>query len=282
MTNGDTPNVYRGMSQRTLNAAYDNLDAVEDSQQWIAGWVDRSQAIRGQADAISDIRYGGAQRALLDYFRCGATRAPLLVFFHGGYWLRNHKDMFAFIAEGPLARGFDVAVPGYTLAPDASLSQIVAEAGAAIAFLAQSSERLCFDTERMITSGWSAGGHLAATLMHDPHVSAVLGISGIYDLEPIAWCDINDTLGLSSEEVQCLSPVSMLSARATHLAVVYGGYELPELQRQSRDFTRAATSNGIAAHLAQIDGHHHFSILDELSSPNGRITQLLSSLVLGL
>jgi len=278
MTDGDTPNLYRGMSQRALNTAYDNRGAVQDSQQWLAGWGDRSKAIRGRADAILDIRYGDAERARLDYFRCGATRAPVLVFFHGGYWLRNHKDMFAFIAEGPLAQGFDVALPGYTLAPDASLTQIVAEAGAAIDFLAQSSERLGFDARRIIAGGWSAGGHLAATLMHDPNVSAVLGISGIYDLEPIALCDLNETLRLSPDEVQRLSPASMLSDRAARLEVVCGGQELPELQRQSEDFARAASSVGVTAHLAQLDGLHHFSILDELSAPDGRITQIVASL----
>jgi hypothetical protein len=39
----------------------------------------------------------------------------LLVFIHGGYWQRNEKKRFSFVAAEPGSRGINVAVPGYTL-----------------------------------------------------------------------------------------------------------------------------------------------------------------------
>ena len=63
--------------------------------------------------------------------------AAKLLFFHGGYWQRNAKEGFSLIAEGPLARGFNVAVAGYTLAPEATMDGIVREARTALHWLHQ-------------------------------------------------------------------------------------------------------------------------------------------------
>ena len=45
-------------------------------------------------------------------------QAPVLIFIHGGYWQRNSREFFAVMAEGALAAGSDVAMPGYTLASE--------------------------------------------------------------------------------------------------------------------------------------------------------------------
>lgn len=268
--------IYRDMSQAELNAGYNNLAAVAESRYWVSRWPERSKAVRARSSTVLDIRYGDAPRCLLDYFPCGVPDAPLFIFFHGGYWLRNHKDMFSFIAEGPCAHGFNVAVPGYTLAPGARLSQIVSEAELSASFLAKSAAWLGFRLDRIIAGGWSAGGHLAATLMDHPNVRGVLGISGIYDLEPIALCDLNETLDLSTEEVERLSPIRMIGGRAAPFKLAYGGEELSELQRQSSDFVDAVVKAGSAAEVIQLAGHHHFSILDEFSNPTGQLVEILS------
>lgn len=92
--------IYRDMSQAELNAGYNNLAAVAESRYCVSRWPERSKAVRARSSTVLDIRYGDAPRCLLDYFPCGVPDAPLFIFFHGGYWLRNHKDMFSFIAEG--------------------------------------------------------------------------------------------------------------------------------------------------------------------------------------
>jgi acetyl esterase/lipase len=53
-----------------------------------------------------DLVYGDAPRTRLDFFTTNRTAAPTLLFFHGGYWQRNAKDGFSFVAEGPLTHGF--------------------------------------------------------------------------------------------------------------------------------------------------------------------------------
>ena len=91
--------------------------------------------MRARPDAQLDIVYGERPRARLDYFPSGTMLPALFLFIHGGYWQRNEKEMFAFVAEGPLRHGIDVAVVGYTLAPDASLTEIVGEIHQALDYL---------------------------------------------------------------------------------------------------------------------------------------------------
>ena len=65
-----------------------------------------ANAIRARPGRASMCAYGNrAARSGSTISPAGATRPPLFVFIHGGYWQRNDKDMFAFVAEGPLRTG---------------------------------------------------------------------------------------------------------------------------------------------------------------------------------
>src|SRR3981189_652791 len=132
-TGGDS--VWRGMTRAQLDAAYNNGAAVADSAARIAEWTERSARLRERHPDALDLRYGARERNRIDIFRNGAADASLLVFFHGGYWQRNAKEIFSFLAGGPIAAGFAAGAAGPPLAPDARLSEIVAETQAAIRWL---------------------------------------------------------------------------------------------------------------------------------------------------
>ena len=274
----DTP-VYRGMTRAEVDAGYNNRAAFTDSDDWIAGWSRRSEPVRSRAGVRLDLRYAGAPRALFDYFPCGVPNAPLFMFFHGGYWHRNHKDMFGFAAEGPLAAGLNVANVGYTLAPEARVSEIVGEAYTATDYLAAHASELGYDPGRIIVGGWSAGAHLAAMLLDHPATAGGLLISGLYDLEPVLVCDVNDVIGLTDDEAERLSPMKTMSTGSIPLCVAYGDRELPEFQRQSIDFAAVCAGLGYPVEALPAPGHHHFSILDELSAPNGILVNALRKLI---
>lgn len=262
----DAP-LWRGFTRAELDRAYDNAGHVRDSAARIAAWTERSARLRAARPEGLDLSYGPRERNRIDLFRCGRAGAPLFVFIHGGYWQRNSRQVFSCLAEGPLAHGFDVALPGYTLGPEATLTDIVAEIAAALAWLRREGGA----TGRLIVGGWSAGGHLAALACGLPGVDAGLLISGIYDLEPIRLGVLNDKLGLTEEEVARLSPMRRLAEARAPALVVCGGAELPELQRQSRDYAAAR-----AAPLHVLPGENHFTILDGLVSPDGALTGLLA------
>jgi arylformamidase len=271
--------IYRGMTRAELDAAYNNSEAVADSPQWLARWREASARVRSRPDARLDIAYGERPRARLDYFPSGTVGPALFLFIHGGYWQRNEKEMFAFVAEGPLRHGIDVAVVGYTLAPDASLAEIVAEIHRALSYLSAHADNLDFDRSRLFVGGWSAGGHLTAAAATHPAFCGGLPISGIFDLEPIALNYLNEKLRLSPAEIAALSPQRHLSALGKPLRLAIGAGELPELKRQSETFAREAGARDLPVQLTVLEGHHHFSILDELARPDGALTRELLALI---
>jgi arylformamidase len=271
--------IYRNMNRAELDAAYNNTEAVSDSPQYLKRWREASDRVRGRPDAHLDIAYGERPRARLDYFPSGTIWPALFLFIHGGYWQRNEKEMFAFIAEGPLRHGIDVAVVGYTLAPDASLTEIVAEIHQAMDYLCARADDLGFDCDRLFVGGWSAGGHLTAAAAAHPACAGGLPISGIFDLEPIALGVLNDKLKLSAAEVEALSPLRNLPDRSPPLNMFVGGNELPELKRQSQHFAERAQTRGLPVTLTELPGHHHFSILDELARRDGAMTKALLEMI---
>jgi len=275
----DSSALYRGMNRAALDAAYNNSAAVADSPQWLARWREQSAAVRATPPARLDVRYGTRPRACLDYFPCGKPKPPLFVFIHGGYWQRNDKEMFAFVADGPRAHEIAVALVGYTLAPDARLAEIVAEIQQALTFLSERADDFGFDRDRLFVGGWSAGGHLTAAVSMHPACRGGLAISGIFDLEPIALNYLNEKLQLSAAEIATLSPLRHLSDCSAPLRLVVGGAELPELRRQSETFAREARARDLPVRLTVLPGHHHFSILDELANPDGALTRELIDLI---
>lgn len=272
--------LYRGMNRTALDAAYNNTEAVGIAKrdQYVAARVARSDAFRRAHAGRIDLRYGNGPRQRLDVFPCGTAGAPTLVFIHGGYWQQNDKEPFAFIGEGLLPAGFNLAVVEYTLAPAARMDAIVAEIRASVAWVADHAKELGGDPGRVFVSGHSAGGHLTAMAMTDPRVAGGLAISGIYDLEPIRLNYLNEKLGLDSAEAQRNSPMLHLPPRAAPLVVAVGLGELPELIRQSAEFATAWQERGLAGQYLPIVGHDHFSILDELAQPEGKLVAALTTL----
>ena len=270
--------LYRDMDRAALDAAYNNSAAVADSAAQMAGFQARSDRLRAAPGSRLDLRYGPAERNRIDYFGAGRDR-PVLVFVHGGYWQMRAKENFSFLAAGPLAHGIHVAYVGYTLAPEIRLEGIVAEVRSAVAWLAAHAAEFGGDPARIYVSGWSAGGHLTAMSMHEPAVKGGLAISGIYDLEPIRLCYLNQKLQLDADEAGRMSPLLHLAPGSAPLILAYGGDELAELKRQSETFAAARARAGLPGRLERLAGHNHFTILEELANPEGALTTLVRELV---
>ena len=274
--------IWGGMNRAQLDAAYDNTAAVADAATRRDGWIARSAEMRKNKPELLDLAYGPRERNRIDVFRCGKANAPLFVFIHGGYWQRNSKDMFACMMAGPLAKGCDAAMIGYTLCPDVTLTELVAETHAAIRYLRKEGPRRGFGGGKLVVSGWSAGGHLTAAAMPLDEVDAGLAISGIYDVEPCRLNYLNEKLNLSAAEAAAMSPILHLEKRKAPLTVAYGTGELPELQRQSQAYHQARVAAGLPSTLLPLAPCNHFSIMDELEKASGRLTAALNSLIVAL
>lgn len=267
--------LYRQYDQKGLDGQYNMRERVPSFPDFVARWAAQSAPVRAQPDARLDLSYGGNPRERLDLFSCGQDGAPLHVFIHGGYWQAMDKEHFAYVANGLLPHGFDVAVIEYALAPEVTVGEIVRQCRAAVAWLWRHASDHGFDRDRITISGHSAGGHLTAMLLlsdwsefaSDLPVNVLKGglaISGLYDLEPIRLSYLNAALGLQADDVQALSPIHLVhqAAAAPPLLVAVGGDETDEFQRQQADFLEQWTSRGLPGEAVAMPGTNHFSVVD--------------------
>jgi acetyl esterase/lipase len=181
------------------------------------------------------------------------------------------------LVEGVAAHGWSVAIPGYSLAPDASLTQIVAEISQSLDWLAQHGAAYGISGP-VVLAGWSAGAQLVAMALDHPRVAAGLAISGVYDLAPIRDTGLNNALKLTDEEVARLSPLH-LPVVQKRLDIAYGSAELPALVFDSIRLHEARMAAGAPGKLFPIEGADHFSILAELRRPDGALVDIARKLV---
>jgi arylformamidase len=240
--------------------------------------VAQSKAAYGEMRCIRDVRYADGARALLDFFpaeaTCGAGR-PVLAFFHGGYWHSHERADYALIARPFVRAGIATAVVGYDLAPAQRLGAIVRQARDACRWLRDNAGALGFDAQLVFTAGHSAGAHLAACVLTDkasPARGAVL-LSGIYDLEPLRFTSLNESIGLDAAQARCLSPLMHSLPREADLLIAVGKRETREFRRQAIQLAAKWRSARRGADLMVVPGLHHYDIVLALGQPGSALAQ---------
>jgi hypothetical protein len=106
-----------------------------------------------------------------------------------------------------------------------------------------------------------------------------MAISGIYDLEPIRHSYLNDKLRLDEAMSHRNSPMMVAGGAMKPLSLVAGSAELPLLRKQTADFAGLRAKYGLPVTYEEIPGADHFTIMNELVSPTGRITTMIRQLL---
>jgi acetyl esterase/lipase len=98
------------------------------------------------------------------YQRRGATTPqPTLVFMHGGFWAAGAKEGSLMSLIPWLEMGWNVVNVEYRLARVAPAPAAVEDCLCALRFVAAQAKTYNIDTNRIVVSGESAGGHLSLT-----------------------------------------------------------------------------------------------------------------------
>ncbi len=216
-------------------AEYNNRARVPEHAEIFARWTREAQAFRAEASAERraelGLGYGTGPRQIIDLFApAGGTQAPLAMFVHGGYWRSLEPQMFSHMARGLNARGVCVAVAGYDLCPQVRITDIVGQIRQASVYLWHRFGR------RVLVSGHSAGGHLAACMLATDWkalapdapadlVACAYSLSGVFDLAPLRHVSMNADLRLDEAEAQAMSPLAWPVAPGRVLDAVVGGDE---------------------------------------------------------
>lgn len=249
---------------------YNTREGVAGLDAVFADWTVRNDAAQRSLGGQRNLAYGSGERECLDLYP-GRPGAPLLVFIHGGFWHSRTKEEFLFVAPPFVERGISVAMIEYALAPTVSMSAIADQVRRALAFLGREAGPLGLRADRLLVSGHSAGGHLAAYSACegvDTGLPAhpVLTVSGLFDLAPIALAPtLQSKLHLSPDEIAALSPARLKPRLGTRLVTTVGGAETDEFRRQNAEFAAAWG----AVHVGDVAqaGGNHFTALDALSRP---------------
>lgn len=269
---------WGSLTQRERDDAYNNSAAVADSPKLVEERNNASVSFRAGYAGTLELPYGESQREQWDLYPGQNPQAPTLVFIHGGYWQRNRREDFAILAEGALAMGWNVAICGYSLCPDVTMTRIAYQIHAALDWLSAHGPEHGL-AGPIVLSGWSAGGHLTALCAEHPAVTAAVAISGIFELGPIRDTYLNTALKLTDEEIVELSPIRRPMVQKP-MAIVYGGAELPELRRQSREFYARRADAQAPGPLLHIPGADHFRVLEALRQPGGIMLRVAAELLL--
>jgi arylformamidase len=238
-------------------------------QPFIQAYANCSQQAYAQVACLRNLRYGKAERCLLDYFPAPSIASDvtpgLLVFIHGGYWQELSKNESAFLAPAWHAAGFAHAVLDYTLAPDAKLFEIVAQCRSALAYLCDQAQVLGHDASRIVVAGSSAGGYLAAACAADASLAlcGFVSISGVFDLRPLVGTSINTALGLTLQEAAQLSRITADAARVPGV-LAWGEIETLAFKQQSQSLAAHLRTQGQRCAEMEIAGRNHFDVVHAL------------------
>lgn len=260
-----------------LDANYNLRAAVPEHPAYFERYAATSAAFRARWPGRLDLRYGDSPRQAIDLFLPQGThpsqppRPPLLVFIHGGYWQAFGPKDFSFVAERLVEAGAAVAMAGYDLAPAVDMDTIVGQIRHAIAWLHRNADAHGFDPGRICLCGHSAGGHLAAMALATDWraafglpadlVKGVCAISGVFDLEPIRLCYLNEVLRLDAGQARRNSPVLLPPQTRCPVMVTVGERETEAFHRQSSAYADALRRANLACEVAVQPGLDHFAII---------------------
>jgi len=268
--------VFRNYTRAELNRQYNNRAAVPEFLDLYAAWRKAGAALLDVHVHHLDVPYGIGEREKLDIIMpnpalSGPGPYPVNVYFHGGYWSSRSKSDLILTATPFVEAGAVAVIAGYTLMPDVNLNDLIGQCRSAVSWVHTNATEINVDPERLFVSGNSAGGHITAMLMASNWPTNIIkggcALSGVFDLEPLRHCYINDELKLSFDDITRNSPIAFDSVPQEPLIVAVGSEESDEFKRQSSEFTKAWNGRAGACTQMVITGCNHFTIVAEFADP---------------
>ncbi|MCJ2090889.1 alpha/beta hydrolase [Methylobacterium sp. E-005] len=140
----------------------------------------------------ADRAYAAGGGHLADIYRPDAPGpSPVMVFLYGGGWRTGSKASVAYVGAAFARRGFVVVIPEFRHFPAASLSDILADNAAAVAWAIGHATEFGGDPHRVVVAGHSSGAWAAAMLGLDAtwlkqagsrpeDLAGIVGLAGPY------------------------------------------------------------------------------------------------------
>ena len=275
--------MFHGYTQSELDAQYDLIKGIPGFEEVVRRRQAASQRVSAALGHTADIAYGPRARMRLDVFPGERSNSPVNLFIHGGYWQMGQREDFHFLAEPFVNAGVTFVNVEYDLCPQVSVGEIVDQIRLAVCWAFDHIHEYGADPERIHVSGHSAGGHLTAMMLitdwrqQGPYprnlVKSGCAISGLYELEALRRCFLNEALGMNEEQARRLSPLHHIPPETPPLIAAVGDGETEEFLWHNREFAKAWREKGHAVQELSLPGLNHFSILEDFGQAESALTQ---------
>lgn len=230
-------------------------------------------------------------RDLLDiYMPEGASRAPVVVFFHGGALTFGSKDSGQVLAEQMVPKGVGVVSANYRLSPEVMHPTHVQDAAAAVAWTVENIAEYGGNPDRLVVSGHSAGGYLAVLLGLDPRfleaesasmdaIRSVVAISPFLYVEEIAPDRDKSVWGEDPQAWREASVTPRLRPgppAARPMLLIYASGDEQWRKAQINRFAphMVAVGNGNMS-VVQVPNRDHGSLMTDMDEPDDQIAELI-------
>lgn len=275
------PLVFMNYDQVELNAAYDQRAYAPLGDQITARFISDSAETRRRLGNPERHSYGPSEIEKLDIFRTPAANGPIMVFVHGGAWLRNQASDFHYLAENFVRGGANFVALDFVPVDHANgdLRVMADQVRRAIVWVYRNAASFGGDPNRIFVSGQSSGAHLAGVaLITDwaKDYSAPADIlkggvlqSGMYEMKPVRLSSRGSYIKFDDAMEDAMSSQRHIANLRAPIVVTYGTNETPEFQRQNREFATAVKAAGKPVTLIVLPNHNHYEVQQTMASPYG-------------
>jgi len=275
---------YKGFRQEELEYQYNPRASVADYPELSKKKAAESKKVRSTLKSWLDVPYGSSPREMVDIYPAAHSGGPVLVYYHGGYWRGSSKEDNCNFVPTFVERGANVVVVEYDLCPKVTVTDIVRQARASIAWVYRNIERYNGNREKLFISGHSAGAHLGAMILaHDwereglPRdlIKGAVLTSGVYDLEMVMRIAANAEIRMTPALVQENSPFLHPPRPICPTLVGVGGAEPEGWQRMSEEFFNLCKERGLDCQYLVLPGANHFTLPEHLTNPESPLTRAM-------
>src|SRR5438445_867986 len=275
---------YKNLRRDELEYQYNPRVSVPEYPQLARKRSDESRKVTATHNSWLNVSYVRSTMEVLDIYLVSQPASPVFVYIHGGYWRSGSKDDNSNFVPAFLQRGVTVVLLEYDLCPSVTVSDIVRQTRAAMAWVYRSIARHGGDPSKLYVSGHSAGGHLTAmVLAYDwekegspPNIiKGAVASSGVYDLEMVTHVSANEQIRMTPEIARENNPFLHPPLAVCPLLVTVGGAEPEGWKQMSKDYFQFCEDRGAVCEYLEVPDANHYTMSDHLADATSPLTQAI-------
>jgi acetyl esterase/lipase len=242
-----------------------------------------ARAPKGENRIVRDLAYGAHPRQVLDVYRpAGRTGLPVVLFVHGGAFVRGDKDstpeIYANVCHYFARHGHVAINVEYRLADEAPYPGGAQDVAASVAWARAHAREHGGDPTRLFLVGHSAGGTHVASYAFDPALNGDLaGVRGLMLVSARLRADVRPDnpnahavrayFGADEATYDARSPVTHAAASALPVQIAVAEFENPWLDVYGAELAwRIGAATGRLPEFLRFDHHNHISIIAHLNT----------------